>query len=595
MTGALVLGTAGHVDHGKTSLVHALTGRDTDRLPEEKARGISIALGFAPLDLGTEVAVSLVDVPGHERFVRHMVAGASGIDGYLMCIAADDGVMPQTREHFAVLDLLGVRNGVVAITKSDLVDPALVADEARELVGPRAMIIPVSVRDGSGLAELRAALVTLVTGLERRTTGARPRLFVDRSFAVAGAGTVVTGTLWGAGINVGDRVAILPGRSVVRVRGAQTHDRPTDRADGGRVALNLVGVAREDVPRGVCIVRADDEWRTTELLDVRVDLLIGSPELATRRRVQVFLGTAELSATLVALEGKAISSGQSAYAQLRLDREVPAIPGDRLVLRVADAGTVGGATVIDATPRRHGRGTGVVQRLAVLEVGDPAEILRLRVEDSGQVGLPADQAEAAIGPLVGVRRLPGGHLIAETVATVAEEYALAAVQAGTHSLAAVSAATGLGAEAADGVVAAMALDGAIVVSGASVALPGPAPEGDREHQLAGLLREAGRQPPGLRALAETVGCSDADARAALTQLVTTGKVVTAGDLWFDADVARTASEEALVALASGPMTVASLRDLWGTGRRHALALAQYLDAARITRRDGDLRMLRRHT
>ncbi|MEW6582284.1 MAG: selenocysteine-specific translation elongation factor, partial [Actinomycetota bacterium] len=231
MTGApLVVGTAGHVDHGKTALVLALTGRDTDRLPEEKARGISIELGFAPLTLPGGRVLSLVDVPGHERFVRHMVAGASGIDGYLLCVAADDGVMPQTREHVDVLRLLGVRDGVVAVTKADLIDPDLAAEEVRDLLGDGPDVVAVSARTGEGIPDLVAALDRLAARLARRTAGGAPRLFVDRAFSVAGAGTVVTGTLWGGAVTPGDRVAVLPGGARGRVRGVQVHDRPVEAA-----------------------------------------------------------------------------------------------------------------------------------------------------------------------------------------------------------------------------------------------------------------------------------------------------------------------------------------------------------------------------
>ena len=230
----LVLGTAGHVDHGKTSLVRALTGRDTDRLAAEVERGMSIELGFAPLDLPSGRRVSLIDVPGHERFVRHMVAGSTGVDGYLLCVAADDGVMPQTREHLAVLDLLGVREGVVAITRSDLADPADATAQLRALLGPSPEIVAVCAPSGGGIDGLRDALERLVAGLPARRTGGRPRLFVDRAFTVRGTGTVVTGTLWGGGaISRGDLVRVLPGDRSARVRGVEVHDAPAESAAGG--------------------------------------------------------------------------------------------------------------------------------------------------------------------------------------------------------------------------------------------------------------------------------------------------------------------------------------------------------------------------
>ncbi|MDA0169386.1 selenocysteine-specific translation elongation factor, partial [Solirubrobacter taibaiensis] len=249
----LTLGTAGHIDHGKTALVAALTGVDTDRLPEEKARGISIALGYAPLSLpGGQVSV--VDVPGHERFVRTMVAGATGIDLYLMVVAADDGVMPQTREHAAVLAALGVNVGVVAITKTDLASSDRATAEAAALL-PGAEIVPVSVRTGAGLEKLRAALARAVVRVSSRISDGPLRLHVDRVFTVRGAGTVVTGTLWSGVAARGDHVLVLPAGRAARVRAVEVHDEPVDRASAGqRVALNLAGLDRDEVRRGDVVV-----------------------------------------------------------------------------------------------------------------------------------------------------------------------------------------------------------------------------------------------------------------------------------------------------------------------------------------------------
>ena len=250
----LTLGTAGHIDHGKTVLVRALTGVDTDRLPEEQKRGISIELGYAPLELPSGRRLSVVDVPGHERFVRTMVAGATGIDLFLMVVAADDGVMPQTREHAAVLRALGVETGVVAVTKADLADPARAAAEAAELL-PGADVVPVAARAGEGIEALRAALERAAERAGGGERGGPLRLHVDRSFTIRGAGTVVTGTLWSGTAARGDEVLILPSGTPARVRSVQVHDEPRERAEAGqRVALNLAGVARDEVARGDVIV-----------------------------------------------------------------------------------------------------------------------------------------------------------------------------------------------------------------------------------------------------------------------------------------------------------------------------------------------------
>jgi selenocysteine-specific elongation factor len=584
----LVVGTAGHVDHGKTALVLALTGRDTDRLPEEKARGISIELGFAPLALPGGRIVSLVDVPGHERFVRHMVAGASGIDGYLLCVAADDGVMPQTREHVDVLRLLGVRDGVVAVTKADVIDPGLAAEEARDLVGGGPEIVAVSARTGEGLADLVAALARLGGRLARRTAPGRPRLFVDRAFSVAGAGTVVTGTLWGGAIAPGDRVLVLPGGAEGRVRGVQVHDRPAEAATGGRVALNLAGVERDRVGRGACVVRAADGWRPASLLDVAVDWLPGEgAPLRTRRRLQAFLGTAEVPGTVVLLEGDAIPPGGRGYAQLRLEAPVPAEVGDRVVLRSAARRTVGGGVVIDAAPERHGRGARVGERLALLESGDPAAVAALRLHEAGAAGLPPSaEAEAAGGVHLGERVVSSG------VAERARSAVLAAVGEGGAPLAEAQAASGLPAPLADALIASLVAGGALAREGSRLVPPGRAHDPALD-AIAAALDEGGLRPPPPSELADRAGVDPRLLAAALARLRDEGRAVHAGDLWFSAAAAAEARSVAADALAAGALRVSELRDLWGVGRRQALALAAHLDQSGLTRREGDLRVLRR--
>jgi len=590
----LVLGTAGHVDHGKTALVLALTGRDTDRLPEEKARGISIALGFASLELPSGRVVSLVDVPGHERFVRHMVAGASGVDGYLLCVAADDGVMPQTTEHIAVLRLLGVTDGVVAVTKADLMDPELAIAETRELVGAAPEIIAVSSVTGDGIPELRAALQRLAEHLRRRTGQGRPRLFVDRAFSAAGAGTIVTGTLWGGRLDAGERVEIVPGGRSGRVRGIEVHDRPVDAAVGGRVALNLAGVERDEAPRGACVVRAGDGWRPTALLDVAVEWLAdaGGP-LRTRRRLQAFLGTSEVPATCVLLDGDELRPGDRGYAQLRLESAVAADAGDRLVLRSAERRTVGGATVIDPAPARHGKASAAAARLATIERADPGELLALRIADAGVAGVAAGDVEPAAVVAAGGLLLPGGHAIDAAAADAGRAGLVSALRAGPLSLAAAQAATGLGRVAAAALVEALADGGALERDGVRVTLPGSRSRSALLDDVRAVLDEAGLRPPGPRELGERLGVDQPALARALTGLRDEGAVVAAGDLWFASGVAEDARRQAAEALTAGPMTLGELRDLWGVGRRHALALTAHLDASGLTRRVGDGRVLRR--
>ncbi|MEA2310338.1 MAG: selenocysteine-specific elongation factor [Solirubrobacteraceae bacterium] len=362
----LTLGTAGHIDHGKTALVRALTGVDTDRLPAERARGISIELGYAALTLPSGRRLSVVDVPGHERFVRTMVAGATGIDLFLMVVAADDGVMPQTREHAAVLGALGVGAGVVAVTKADAADPARALAEAGELL-PGCEAVPVSARSGEGLDALLAALGRCAAALEGRAGAAGPlALHADRAFTVRGSGTVVTGTLWSGTAARGDAVTILPSGRAARVRGVQVHDVAVERAGAGqRVALNLAGVSLEEVARGDVIVAAAAAGPVaTFRLDAALDWIspVSRPEGGAR--VAVHHGTRESAARLAELGGR--------YWQLRLERPLVGAAGDRLVIRsLAPPDTLGGGVVLDPEPRRHGPSRELTARLARLERGEP--------------------------------------------------------------------------------------------------------------------------------------------------------------------------------------------------------------------------------
>ncbi len=360
---ALTLGTAGHIDHGKTALVRALTGVDTDRLPEEHARGMSIELGFAPLVLPSGRRVSVVDVPGHERFVRTMVAGATGIDLYLMVVAADDGVMPQTLEHAEVLAALGIEQGVVAITKADRADPQHAAAEAADLF-PGTEVVACSARTGGGVAAVAAALERAAERVAPRGDARREGaavLHIDRAFTIHGAGTVVTGTLWSGALAVGDTPTLLPAHTVVRVRSLQVHDQPAERAHAGqRVAVNLAGIALRDVARGDALADPAAQVVPTQVVDAMLDL---NDELRGRR-VMVHHGTRAVPARLAAL-------GDGLW-QVRLEAPLLAAAGDRLVVRsVAPPDTLGGGTVLDPRSRRHGRNPEVLARLERLRRGEP--------------------------------------------------------------------------------------------------------------------------------------------------------------------------------------------------------------------------------
>jgi selenocysteine-specific elongation factor len=385
-SGPLTLGTAGHIDHGKTALIRALTGVDTDRLPEERARGISIELGYAALTLPSGRRLSVIDVPGHERFVRTMVAGATGIDLYLMTIAADDGVMPQTREHAAVLRALGVNTGTVAVTKSDLGDAEIAMIEASELL-PGAEVVAVSARTGDGLDELRAALDRAANSVSSRAEGAGPaRLHVDRAFTIRGAGTVVTGTLWSGEIRRGDEVAVLPDDRRARVRGVQVHDRALEVAAAGqRVALNLTGVGVDEVRRGDVVVSAACDLQPGFLVDAELQFAGREPEHGDR--LQIHHGTREAPARLAWLGGR--------FWQIRLEHALVAAPGDRLVVRqIAPPDTIGGGVVLDAHPRRHGPSRDLLVRLQRLSRGEQVEEAQL----AGKAETVPAPAPAAVQP-----------------------------------------------------------------------------------------------------------------------------------------------------------------------------------------------------
>ncbi len=362
----LTLGTAGHVDHGKTALVRALTGTDTDRLAQERERGISIELGYARLELPTGRRLSVIDVPGHERFVRTMVAGASGIDLFLMVVAANDGVMPQTREHAAVLAGLGVSAGVVAVTKSDLADPEPAALAAAELL-PGSEVVAISSGTGAGLDDLRAALERAAAGATSRAEApGDTRLHIDRVFTVRGAGTVVTGTLWAGRIERGAELALLPQGRRVRIREVQIHGERVERADAGqRVAVNLAGIATANVDRGDVLGDSVSTPEPTRVLDAA--LQFGAREPEHGERVHVHHGTRESPARTVWLGGR--------FWQLRLEQPLIAAYGDRLIVRqIAPADTLGGGMVLDPAAHRHGPGRERLARLERLARGDAEEL-----------------------------------------------------------------------------------------------------------------------------------------------------------------------------------------------------------------------------
>jgi selenocysteine-specific elongation factor len=406
----VVVGTAGHIDHGKTSLVKALTGTDTDRLPEEKARGITIDLGFAFLEEPGDLTIEIVDVPGHERFVRNMLAGVGGIDLALLVIAADEGVMPQTREHLAICSLLRIKTGLVVLTKTDLVEPdwlELVKDDvaglARGTFLEGAPILPVSAKTGEGLVELRGAMRALASDVPARAADQLPRLPIDRVFTVKGFGTVVTGTLMTGRFTAEDRVEVYPRGVQAKVRGLQTHGHPVAEVRAGqRTAMNLQGIERAALTRGD-VVGPPGALIVTVLVDGTLELLEDAPRpLKSRDRIRFHTGTSEIMARVLLLDRAELTPGEQAFARFRLEAPLVALPGDRFVVRsYSPIVTIAGGTLLDIDPPRFKRkAPALVGHLTLLAEGSPEDVVEEHVRQVGTAGvrLAALSGRVPFGP-----------------------------------------------------------------------------------------------------------------------------------------------------------------------------------------------------
>ena len=401
----IIVGTAGHIDHGKTALVKALTGVDADRLKEEKERGITIDIGFADLTLG-ETHFGFVDVPGHERFVKNMLAGAHGIDLVLLVVAADEGVMPQTREHFDICRLLKVKSGLIAITKADLADDefatlveAEIADFVKDSFLDGAPLVRVSSRTGQGIVELKQALERLAGSVTSRDAAAVARLPIDRIFTIKGFGTVVTGTLVAGTVRPGDELEVIPSSGLrTRARGLQVHSRAVEAARAGeRTAINTQGLDVSDPARGHVLVPAG-RLSATSITDVRLELLPSAKRtLRTRTRVRFHCGSAEILARVILLDGMQLEPGKGTLAQLRLESPILVLPGDHFIIRsYSPSMTIGGGTILDAHPRKHRKKDAkpALEFLGRLETADEIEQIALFVDAAGESG--ASLAEIAM-------------------------------------------------------------------------------------------------------------------------------------------------------------------------------------------------------
>ncbi len=393
----MIMGTAGHIDHGKTQLIKALTGIDTDRLKEEKERGITIDLGFAHLTLDDGTEVGVIDVPGHERFVRNMLAGVGGIDLVVLVIAADEGVMPQTREHLAICQLLHIKDGLVALTKTDLVEPDwldLVIEDTREFLKGTFLegkpIVPVSSKTGEGLEELKRVLQTLVARVEPKEIEGKFRLPIDRVFTIRGFGTVVTGTLFSGKVRVDERVEIYPKESQAKVRGLQVHNESVSEAIAGqRTAINLQGIEKMELDRGDVLGRPG-EFAPTFMVDAFLHHLADAPRpLRHRSRVRLHLGASEIMGRVILLEREELAPGEEAYVQFRLERPAIALPRDRYVIRsYSPVQTIGGGMLLDVRPVKHRLGeAGVIKHFRTLAEENPREVFAYHLHRAAHRGL----------------------------------------------------------------------------------------------------------------------------------------------------------------------------------------------------------------
>lgn len=632
-----VIGTAGHVDHGKSTLVHALTGMDPDRLKEEKEREMTIDLGFAWLKLPSGRKVSIVDVPGHEDFIKNMLAGVGGIDLALFVVAADEGVMPQTREHLAILDLLQVQDGVIALTKSDLVeDPQwleLVQEEVRkELAGSvleNAKIIPVSARTGQGLPDLLNELDRLLQSPPRRVETGRPRLPIDRVFTIAGFGTIVTGTLIDGRLHSGEEVEILPAKIKARVRGLQIHKAKAEVAiPPSRVAVNLAGVSKDQLQRGDVLTTPG--WlRPTSLLDARLRMLKDAPRpLAHNTVVDFFTGTAQCQARVRLLDRKELKPSEESWVQFILSAPVVVVKGDRFIIRQASPSlTLGGGTVVDPFPqRRHRRfQSEVLNRLEQLIRGAPEEVLLQELEREQPCEAAALVAHSTLGTEKAKQALclllkSGQVVLLDTTATDFDS-----VPASSKYVMSVSAWESLlermtallreyhqryplragmpreelksrlhvPARAFNEIVTKAARQGTLGETETVLFLSEHRVVFTPEQQckINELLRVFQKNPYSPPSLAESEVLVGTEVLAALIEQ---GKLVKVSDtVLFSAEAYQTMIQAVVDHLKrEGRITLAQVRDMFTTSRKYAQALLEHLDDKRITKRIGDERILR---
>jgi selenocysteine-specific elongation factor len=627
----VVVGTAGHIDHGKTSLVKALTGIDTDRLPEEKARGITIDLGFAFIE-EPGLTIEIVDVPGHERFVKNMLAGVGGIDLAMLVIAADEGVMPQTREHLAICSLLHIRAGVVVLTKADLVEPdwlELVKDDVAGLVRGSflegALVIAASAKTGAGLDELRAALRASAATIPPRSADQLPRLPIDRVFTIKGFGTVVTGTLAAGHFAVDDRVEVFPRGLQAKVRGLQTHGHAVNDAHAGqRTAMNLQGLERAAIERGD-VVGPAGALVAASTVDGMLELLADAPRaLKTRDRIRFHVGTSEVMARVLFLDRAELEPGQRAFARLRLEAPIVATPGDRFVIRsYSPIVTIGGGTLLDVDPPRVRRkGGALLAHLTLLERGTPADVLEEHIRTRGLAGVRVATLSGRVpfGPQA-LQQLLAALQSAGRVKAVDRDWFVHAeshVKLRDLTIAVLTAfhkanplRPGMSREELRGragnaddkifahLLAALAGEGAVHVDRDKVRLATHEIRlSDDQRRIVDRLeadfRTAEAAPPSPEEALARAGVGGDEEHELFQLLVEGKKLVRVKESLFFHTEALEAIQQKLVALLSERKEIGpgDIKDLLGISRKYAIPLLEFFDGRRVTQRVGERRVLR---
>ncbi len=631
----IVLGTAGHIDHGKTSLIHALTGIDTDRLKEEKERGITIELGFASLDLDDDVRLGIVDVPGHERFVKNMLAGVGGIDLVALVIAADEGVMPQTREHLAICELLQVREGLVALTKTDMVEPdwlELVQDDTAEFLSGTFLdgkpIVPVSAKTGEGLPALLDTLRDLCGRLHPRAATGPVRLPIDRVFTMRGFGAVVTGTLFSGSLRLEDRVDILPSGLSARVRGLQVHNQSVSTAVAGqRTAINLQGIDKADLQRGE-ILATPGRFPRTHMLDVTLTLLADAPRpLANRTRVRFHVGTSEILGRVILLDRDEVLPGEDTVAQLRLEAPAVAAPRDRYVLRsYSPIQTIGGGMILNTLPAKHKRyRPQVSEQLTLLRDGTDAEALTVHLANAEAAGLqwsellihsPLDEdtlrgvvdALQQQGTGVAVEYEPPwllhheqyAHARAQIVQTVEVFHRDNPLKPAMFTEELHSKFPRMPDKVFAAIVQALSASGTLDVSRDKVKLSHHTVTLSPQRQanadaLEQMYLQAQYHPPSVDEALEAQKLTHAEDRELLQVLVDQNKLVRLkGDLFYHRVVLDTIEQELWAFLErQGEITAGEFRDLLQISRKYAIPLLEHFDNQRLTVRMGDKRVRRK--